>query len=549
VAVPATVTGLSELDFAALVDEIAGDASRADELVDFLREDHPVYCERGTSTTVRMRGWVLLALARVGISDAALLFVLEELDSGSDPYLVAAAACALRSYRKPRAAFAPIVMGAIVNFRYRDDPVCLDAYGEYARSESGTSPVRELTETLAWLGPYSRGVLNELEAVRLSEPDLPKRFVSHLNTALLAIRNVPDEVESIAKACCTPAMLGDVSLWRADSRRQTKCVQGVQFQDHVGKAISFRQLFVGHPTVVVFFYTRCDNPLKCSLTISKLARIQEVLQERGLAEHVRTAAITYDPGFDLPERLRNYGQNRGVRLDASHRILRTIDGFDAIHDYFELGVNFVGSVVNRHRVEAYVLDSAGRIAARFERLRWDEQEIVNRAVEVMNEKDASASPTAKFFLPQFLTTIASVAIALFPKCPVCWASYLSLFGITVLEPRAYSTLLRLALIVVMLINIALVWRRGHSVARTIPLCLVGVGALSLLFKLMLDWKGAAICGVLFTIAGSVLSTIMTKTSRASTQPRLATETGLSRPPRLIGLRRRHSLASGSHLPA
>ena len=53
--------------------------------------------ERGAAAIVRMRGWVLLAMARAGVSDAALVFVLEELDTGIDPYLVAAAARALRS--------------------------------------------------------------------------------------------------------------------------------------------------------------------------------------------------------------------------------------------------------------------------------------------------------------------------------------------------------------------------------------------------------------------------------------------------------------------
>ena len=37
----------------------------------------------------------------------------------------------------------------------------------------------------------------------------------------------------------------------------------------------------GHPTIVVFFYTRCDNPLKCTLTITKLGQMQRALEARG----------------------------------------------------------------------------------------------------------------------------------------------------------------------------------------------------------------------------------------------------------------------------
>src|SRR4029453_8180890 len=149
----ATVAGaVSETQFAALVDAIAADPVRRGQFAGLLREDHAIYAERSTAAIARMRGWILLAMARTGVSDAALVFVLEELDSGTDPYLVAAAARALPSSRGAHESFAPFLMGALANIRYRDEPVSFEAYGEYAVSASGTSPVRELLATLAWLG-------------------------------------------------------------------------------------------------------------------------------------------------------------------------------------------------------------------------------------------------------------------------------------------------------------------------------------------------------------------------------------------------------------
>ena len=62
----ATTSAQSEPQFAALVDALAADPDRREQLTDLLREDHPLYDQRGTATIVRMRGWVLLALARVG---------------------------------------------------------------------------------------------------------------------------------------------------------------------------------------------------------------------------------------------------------------------------------------------------------------------------------------------------------------------------------------------------------------------------------------------------------------------------------------------------
>jgi cytochrome oxidase Cu insertion factor (SCO1/SenC/PrrC family) len=381
-----TASVQSESQFAALVDALSADSVRREQLTDLLREDHPLYHQRGAATIVRMRGWVLLAIARAGVSDAALIFVLEELDTGIDAYLVAAAARALRSYPCPNEGLAPFVMRALTNIRYRDDPVSFENYGEYAITSSGSSPVRELLATLAWLGPHARGVLRELEALRASG-GLPRKLLVDVDRALQAIRSADQADEPGTHSCCGTPLTGvrSTSSWPANSRRGSEPIESIVLEDHKGDLSTFKQFFNGQPTIVVFFYTRCDNPMKCSLTVTKLARIQKLLEAQELADRIHTAAITYDPGFDLPERLRVYGQDRGVRMDARHRMLRVIDDNDALRRHFELGVNFIESLVNRHRIEVYILDAEGRIAASFERIHWDEQQVVTRASEVLRE--------------------------------------------------------------------------------------------------------------------------------------------------------------------
>jgi protein SCO1/2 len=375
----------SEPQFAALVDAIAADPDRREQLTELLHEDHPLYDQRGAATIVRMRGWVLLALARVGVSDAALIFVLEELDTGVDAYLVAAAARALRAYPRPIETFAPFVMRALTNIRYRDEPVSFDSYGEYAVSSTGTSSVRELLSTLTWLGPLARAVLHELESLRAQ---VRGKLRIDIDRALQAIRGADRLAESGTHACCAPSNeFGSMVSWAPESRRGSEPIDAIVFEDHMGEPTSFKEVFRGQPSIVVFFYTRCDNPMKCSLTVAKLARIQKLLVAQGLVDRIHTAAITYDPAFDLPERLRVYGQDRGVRLDARHRMLRSIDHNDALREHFELGVNFVESLVNRHRIEVYILDAKGRIAISFERIHWDEQQVVTRAIELLNEEE------------------------------------------------------------------------------------------------------------------------------------------------------------------
>ncbi|PYI62466.1 MAG: hypothetical protein DMF07_13510 [Verrucomicrobia bacterium] len=384
---------LSEQQFGALVEALSSDPTRRAELTDLLREDHPVYDQRSAASIVRMRGWILIALSHVGLTDTALLFVLEELDTGRDAYLVAAAARALRSYANPVAAFAPFVMRAITNIRYHDEYVAFERYGEYAISATGTTSLSELLATLVWLGPHACEILPELEQLRMNRGGgFSNHLLLEIERTLEAISGPAPPMDHRTDMCCTsPISLGDALSWVRGSRCGCETIESTVFKDHDGARITFREFFRGHPSVVVFFYTRCDNPQKCSLTITKLARLQNLLLERGLAEQIRTAAITYDPGFDIPERLRGYAKNRGVLMNVDHRMLRAVEGINELRAHFKLGVNFIGSLVNRHRIEVYILDAAGGIAASFERIHWDEQQIIERAVALLNEeRDARA---------------------------------------------------------------------------------------------------------------------------------------------------------------
>lgn len=510
----APTSALSEDAFAAIVDALAERSDARAELIALLREDHPVYDERGAAAVVRMRGWILLTLARIGLPDDAVVFVLEELDTGHDAYLVAAAACALRSSSSPRAEFAPFVMRAIGNMRYRDEGVALDTYGAYASSSSATTSVRELLATMAWLGPLARETESELGALRARDSGLSRKLLPDLERALSSARGAIAPAHSSSTDCCTwPDGLGSVLTWPFAQRISSDRLAETVFEDQNGEAVGYGEFFCGQPSIVAFFYTRCDNPLKCSLTVTKLARVQQQLAERGLSGQVRTAGITYDPGFDLPARLRSYGHSRQLRMDRQHRLLRAVHGLEPLRRHFALGVNFVESLVNRHRIEIYVLDAAGRVAASFTRLHWDEQEVVDRAAALLNDRPAEGeTTTTPPATPPRRTawtvagTVASFGVAVFPKCPLCWASYMSALGVTSLVPIPYSPSLQVVLFFIMAINLASVWWRGRATSRMSGFYLVAAGAAAVLAaKTGVIPEPAALWGVALTMAGSVVS--------------------------------------------
>jgi len=505
----ASINSLSETEFESLVETIVNDPARHGQLTELLHEDHEIYDQRGAATTVRMRGWLLIALARVGVSDAALIFVLEELDTGTDPYLVAAAARALRAYPKPSEAFPPFLVRAINNIRFRNDPVSFAAYGEYAIDGENTNPVTELLTTLEWLECRARGVLPDLEALLDKQNGLSTSLQTRVKQTIAVIRT-PDE--DLSDACCAlPAGLRNKFSWKSDLRRRSDHLDTTVFEDQNGDLVTFGEFFKGQPTIVVFFYTRCDNPLKCSLTVTKLARTQELLRAHGLIDQINTAAISYDPEFDSAERIRGYGTNRGVSFDLRHRMFRAIDGIEPLRKHFKLGVNFIESLVNRHRIEAYILDQRGQIAAVFERIHWDEEELVRQAAEILHEKStASERKTSgrKQATSPILGTLFSIGFAFFPKCPICWAAYLSVFGIAGLEQIPYSPWLRIVFAIVMLINLGSVWLRARATGRMLGFYLVSLGAAAIIVsKFRESWAPLAFVGILLTLSGSMLSAV------------------------------------------
>lgn len=532
---------VSELRFSALVDEMKSDPDRAALLVDLLREDHLIYDQRGTAATIRMRGWVLLAFEHLGLPEGALLFVLEELDNGRDPYLVAAAAKCLRSYPHPSPAIAAFLMRALANIQFHDDLVCLERYGGYTASRPGTeaqgttvlgtkvvgtTAIDELLMALRWLGPLAKDAASVIETMLADNKKgggaLSQTQLHELHAILKSLHSAESPLEPVPSHCCTlPASIGAFREWLAgkgsndvgqndvgpgNGQPNEQFIETIVFEDQDGERIKFGEFFRDRPSIVAFFYTRCTNPLKCSLTVTKLGRLQKLLAERHLDDQIRTAAITYDPEFDLAERLRGYGGSRDVRMDANNRLLRTVEGIEPLRKYFRLGVNFIQLLVNRHRVEVYILDASGSIAASFERIQWDENEVLDRATALL-ARDAS---TAVYNASSALS-ILSLATAFFPKCPVCWAAYLSVFGIAGLEQLPYSPWLLPLFACLILINLGSLWLQRRSRQGTIGFYLTATGAfLILVCGIGLELGYASAAGVVLTIAGSLLSVFASK---------------------------------------
>ena len=362
---------MSVHDLAAHVDELRRQPDAARELVGMLSEQSPSYAGRGTNETERVRGYVLASFESAGLPPEGLPFVLEELELGVNPYTVGAAARALRGAREVPADAPALLVRAIERLHGADDVVSFDSITPTPGREGQATALTELARTLAELGPRARPVLAELR--RLAGDD--GRAFSPVVTAELA--RAVDALETAGAAhaggCC--AEPDAAAAPRASHSTAAGELADLDLEDQDGARLSFSGAFAGRPTALTFFYTRCQNPEKCSLTVTRLARLARSCDADGLDANV--AGITYDPAFDRPARLRTYGADRGMAFSDHCRLLRTVDPFDQVRETFDLGVGFGPVTVNRHRLDLVVLNPALTVTARFERRLWDETTVLD----------------------------------------------------------------------------------------------------------------------------------------------------------------------------
>lgn len=124
-------------------------------------------------------------------------------------------------------------------------------------------------------------------------------------------------------------------------------LDGVLVEDQSGAEASLSRLFGGETTVLAFFYTRCMNPARCSLTITRLGALARS------SDHRSVMAMTYDPAYDSPERMRRYGADRRFPFGERACLVRATEGWQEVRAAFGLSVGYGPVTVNEHARELF----------------------------------------------------------------------------------------------------------------------------------------------------------------------------------------------------
>jgi cytochrome oxidase Cu insertion factor (SCO1/SenC/PrrC family) len=354
-------------DVEALVASVRSDPGRRDELLPLLHEAHPVYDGLGEAAALRTRGWVMAAFGSVGLPAEAVPAVLETLRFSLDPFSVAAAARAARGAVAPGPALPAALAEALVRLRGRDDTVSFAALRPAWPDPRSTTALTEVLRTVAALGPAGHAAHGLLYEAR----------TMHARTWPVGVREALDDAISATSRAPLPLVAAPApSPYVSSVPPGVDSVGSVGLEDQAGVRTTFDEHFRGRRHVVAFFYTRCGNPQKCSATVSRLAELARRLPEESLAESVGVAGISYDPGFDTPERLRAFGAERGMPFSATVRLFRAPAAHSVLREHFDLRVGYAGSVVNQHGVELYVVGADTRTEQGWTRVSWTVDEVL-----------------------------------------------------------------------------------------------------------------------------------------------------------------------------
>lgn len=460
-----------------------------------LDEAHDAYAQCSSQEVARRRGWILSRLARQPRIAESLPVVLETLHTAQEPYLLAAASRALTRAGDPDACFAPGLLRAISTLCSRDDFVDLQHWGGVAHDDTGPTALTEAVEALVWLGKL---VALDPKMLRLlaAQPGMPPEHRMTIKEVMSAQAQWACGFDD----CCTFAPPPHKHFGGA-----TVDVRGVRFENQKGAISAWTEHFIGRPCVVAFFYTRCDNPAKCSLTITKLAQVQRLLAATALQGTVQIAAISYDGDFDSPVRMRDYVQARGLQLDALCTVLRIMDGASEVRRYFGSGVNFVGTLVNWHRVEVFLLDACGKPSVAYARREWQPEEVIADLRTIVSSNSTRPWLTS---LKNLTPTLWALPIALLPKCPICGATYLSASGLGALPLLDGWVMFWPVALILLSANVLLVVRTARRSGRLLPAAVAACGALLMAVPgLAFGSPTELVLGFVLVALGSVMSVV------------------------------------------
>lgn len=342
----------------------------AEVLSQLLPHQAKLYQQRDKWYVLRLRAYIFLTLSEVGYPDSAvpmLIDTISHFDNRMSAVELGSVMRVVASLGARGQKFSDYLLDTIGD-TVGEEEFSLSRYAvDFPREESTTVQIEAVRALRAIGASNNKRVMTALTSIAQagSHSSLDPRLIHEAKLTLQhygGLNTKNNHVQLIPTAYVSP--------WLLPEQRHAVHNLDINFTDHAGKKKILSNI-VDRPTLVAFFYTRCQNAGKCSMTLTKLASLQKELQKQGLDKFVRLLAITYEPQYDNSLRLRRYAIDRGFKLSDNALTVRLDpDRHVKFVKEIENPVGYNAGWVNSHGVEATLLDSHGRLVRKYTSQYW-----------------------------------------------------------------------------------------------------------------------------------------------------------------------------------
>jgi protein SCO1/2 len=138
----------------------------------------------------------------------------------------------------------------------------------------------------------------------------------------------------------------------------------------------------GKTVFMCFIYTRCEMPMMCPRTTQNFRTIQDILSENARKE-TSLITITFDPDYDTPEKLREYGEAHGANFTSWQFLTGDNESIGKVMGDYNVYYNKTENETYHHTMLAVLIDKDGYVRKEYFGFIWKAETVKADIIEVM----------------------------------------------------------------------------------------------------------------------------------------------------------------------
>ncbi len=137
-----------------------------------------------------------------------------------------------------------------------------------------------------------------------------------------------------------------------------------------------KNTFRGKNVVYNFIFTRCQMPAMCPATTARTLKLQKLLDASDLKD-AHLVTVTFDPEYDTPGILNEYGVQRGAHFDNYSLLTGDPQAIEDLMKQFGILTIEEDGTIN-HTMATILVDGNGMVVYRKDGSMWEPQDFFDR---------------------------------------------------------------------------------------------------------------------------------------------------------------------------